>query len=657
MANQNGNSVLAAKRSHRIGIAIFMLFSLLFARLWFLQVNARENFIKNAKFKRERVIVAEAPRGRVLDRNGKVLIDNKYVPSISLQKTIGATNALEICKEIAPILGIPSTLLFERWASDANDPIKPVVIARGVSFEALTFISERQSEYAGIEVIQVPVRVYKYGDVGAHLLGYTGLVSQDDIDENDAYRLGDYVGKSGVEKTYEGYLRGKPSIEKVEVDNKGRVVKTLSKTKSTPGNDVFLTVDIETQVAAEKQISRGTVRTKEREISDQLLTDGTSPSKSKSTKVEKEKIFTSTSKPGASVLIEPDTGEIITMASYPTFNPTAFLRGTVSQDEFDEANLPKNNFPLNNRTIQGQYPPGSTFKLVSAIAALNSGLLTKDKVILDGGKIIIGNQEFTNAGSTAYGPVALTKSLAVSSDIYYYLIGREFWQIWNKNNNDPKGLALQETAKGFGLGKLTGLDNDVEQPGRIPSPESKKAIAEAIGSSDTQWLPGNNVQFAIGQGDTLVTPLQLARIYATFANGGDLLTPTNLKRIETHDGKLIKKSKVVKVGHVPLKKENRDAIIEGLRGAVTGGDGTANTAFAGSPIIGNVYGKTGTSEVTGKADHALFAGVYSKDGYKVAGMVLMENSGFGGEVAAPMLRRIFEKYDEQLATMSDEDNK
>jgi penicillin-binding protein 2 len=625
-----------------IGVVILFLFSALFARLWFLQVAAGNSSTAAATSNRVRVVYEPALRGRILDRNGKPIVDNTLVDVVTVErhKAMPAAKRKLVLGRLAEQLGLSLEEVNRRIDDPRSSPFTPARVATGVPPEVRTYIEERETEFPGVNVVRTAVRAYPNGVVAANLLGYVAEANSDELKAHEAegYREGDLIGKDGVEKMFEGVLRGTPRELKVEVDRQGRVQHTTEERKPVPGNDVQLTIDIDAQRIAEESLAQG---------------------------MEGARGVRYRASAGAVVVLDPNDGSVVAMASNPTYDPTAFTTG-MTPEQFQMLNNPAGNFPLVNRAVSGLYAPGSTFKPFTAIAGLETGQLDPNVGFLDQGYVDIGNQRRYNAGRTAHGTVNLASALTVSSDAYFYEIGRDMWQSYNRwekaknagqkpsDDDITKGYAIQHTAEAYGFGKATGIGLGGEPDGRVPD----QAWKERVNANEPDprqkrerslWLPGDNVSLAVGQGDLLVTPLQLATAYATFANGGTLFTPRVAGAVLEPGTGLDERQPIIReLPAQPLRKTElnpatRDAIMQGLIGVTSSGQGTARGAFSGLSF-GSVAGKTGTAEHTegGKQDDSLFVGITHPDKPQYVVLAVVEEGGFGASVAAPIARRVID---------------
>lgn len=650
-------------RLSAIGIVAVSLFLALFMRLWFLQGIDRQEFEAASVSNRLRVIHEEAPRGRILDRNGRVLVDNRTSIVVSLDReplremTEEDRNALFV--DLADTLesfGVPTKVATIESAFEdrrfAPQAYVPVVDEVGEDVER--YLLERGDRFEGVVVQRSAVRVYPYGTTAVHLLGYVGEINQDELlarggrvsgvdPPEDAelpvgaaglekpYQLGDSIGKTGVERSYEPDLRGVPGRRTIEVNAQGQLVDVVSIDPARQGEDVWLSIDVDLQVHAERLLAEQL----------QGRRNSTSPPQ------------------GAVVIQDPTNGQILAMASYPVYPPDSVVNG-ISQAYWNVLNDPASGLPLNNWATQGTYAPGSTFKLYTAHAGLRTGLLGfGEDVINDTGVYTVENCtgdscRFRNAGSTAFGRVDVPRSLTVSSNVYYFRIADKFWNRRGQFGETP----IQDTAAEYGLGARTGIDLPGERAGRLPTPAGR---AEAYDANpelflERDWRTGDNLNMSVGQGDVLATPLQLANSYAVFANGGTRYRPGVVTRITRSidparppgdDGnyEVIAELEPVVDGVIEFDPVHYGQLWDGLAGVVQSPSGTVGGVAASIPMNWPMAGKTGTAQISGRPDTSLFVGY----GPAVAGLparyaisVVLPEAGFGGEVAAPLALRMLQ---------------
>jgi penicillin-binding protein 2 len=608
-----------------VGLVVLSLFGALLARLWYLQVLAAPTFRVAAAANGVRLVYDEAPRGRILDRTGRVLVDNRVSEAITLSRS-EAKRHPEVINRLAVLLGISDADVQGRIADPRFTPYKPVPIAVDVDKAKLVYIREHQEDFPGVEVTQLPERAYPYGTLAAHLVGYAGQINDAELAERRAkgYRLGDTIGKSGVEQIYEADLRGQPGLSKLEVDARGRVLRSLGTRAPVQGNDLQLTVDLDVQRLAEESLAQGL------DVAHHTY--------------DRDSKKTFTAPAGAVVVMDPRDGSLLALASNPSYDPSAFVNG-IRPQAFAALQDPAGHLPLNDRAIQGQYAPGSTFKLATAVAALEKGLVAPSTTYNDTGVFhlsnCVGKCTFRNALGQAHGRVALPRALTVSSDFYFYTLGAAFWGARGSVGES----AVQDVARSLSLGERTGVALPGEAKGVIPDPETRKRRHDANPKAfpEAHWFIGDNVNMAIGQGEVSITPLQLANAYASFANGGTVFQPRVAGRVATQSGAVIRDLAPVVNRRVDLPPAVRDPIMAGLRGVPSDPQGTARAAFLTFDLGAfPVAGKTGTAQVVGSQDTALFVAMAPADSPRYVVAVVMEESGFGGEAAAPVARRILQ---------------
>jgi penicillin-binding protein 2 len=643
-----------------IGVVAFSLFVALLSRLWFLQIMNADAYTQRAAANVERVVPVSAPRGRIFDAKGNLLVDNKVITVVSvdkaeLERTLPARRKATQRRDMLTRLAIELsksgrlTKVADIETALKNSPLQigEVPIALDVDKDLVVYLGERPDEFPGVRISQTTIRDYRYGDVAAHLLGYVGRISdaeyRDKSGSPKTYTRNDQIGKSGIEQMFEDELRGMPGQRVYEVDSRERPIREVTEKNRdpVPGNDIYLTIDIDLQKMIEDQL-----RTALEQAREQPKRSPTDPPV--------------LAPAGAAVMVDPHDGSVLAMASYPTYDPSEFVLG-ISQARFAYLNDPANYSPILNRVIQGEYAPGSTFKLFTAYAALDGGFMGKGSLpgvsqrIDDSGTFKLtpcdgGKCSWTNAKDGAGRPLTfqgidMRGSLPVSSDTYYYAIGAE---IAKSKDNDH---ASQDAARAFGLGLPTGVTLPNERDGRVPDREMRKELHEKNPTAFpySQWFVGDNINVAVGQGETLVTPLQLANSYATFANGGTIHAPNLVHEVRDNTGKVTRTIEPRVVGQVDIPPEVRQPILDGLLGVTANQRGTAYNAFH-NPSVGAavdlskfpIAGKTGTAEVKGKADTALFASFGPSTDPRYAMAVVLEQSGFGGANAAPVAAKVLD---------------
>jgi penicillin-binding protein 2 len=581
------------------GVAV-VLFAVLFFRLWLLQVLDGEKYLAEAKNNRTHSYRISAPRGEILDRNGKVLVANRTSLALQVNPRKLPVDPGERRAELSQLAELThSTLRHVRRTMHEElklAPAAPVTLRRDVSHYLVYYLQENQDRFPGVETQRVFVRDYPDGNLAAHILGAVGEIEKEQLKEPRFRGLqpGDEVGQSGVEDTYDRFLRGQPGLTRVQVDAFGEPTPNgrLVAKPPSPGDSLKLSIDEKVQAAGEAALS-------ERGLS------------------------------GGFVTMDVHTGEILGLGSFPTFEPALFTR-PLTQKQVDETYL-NPAAPLVDRATAGLYPTGSTFKLITAIAALESGKLQLGEVIDDPGQLEIGEQVFKNAGEAANGAVSLVTALEVSSDVFFYTLGYRMWDTGQ----------LQRWAHALGIGRPTGIDLPGAEEGLLPSQHWRNQLYKE-GGTDRPWSAGDNVQLATGQGDLQTNPLQMAVAYAALANGGTIVTPHVGKEVDDPAGRVLREFDPKPRRHVHIDPEYRAAILEGLHDAAQNGSGTSFAVFGDFPIP--VAGKTGTAQRTGHADQSWYGVLAPYPNPRIVTFVTMEEGGFGAESAAPAARKILEAY-------------
>lgn len=610
-----------------LGAVVIVALGALSVRLWTMQVLSGETYAALAQENRIREISLDAPRGRILDRNGKLLVTNRPSLAVALDpaderirslivraqsatKSDDPTRA-EIRETLGPLasmLGMDVQEVFDKITDSRVEALRPRVIAVDVPLDVVAQLSEQNQRFPGVRVEQVAVREYPYKSIGAHVLGYTGEISQEQLKQSDpmaGYELGDVVGKAGIEAQYERVLQGDKGRRLIEVNASGKPIRIVNEEAPVAGRDIRLTIDIEVQRVAEEQLAYAIA--------------------------EAHRQGFKNAKAGAVVVLDVKTGEVLAMASAPTYDPAVFLGG-ISQAEWKALTDKSSEYPLNNRAIMGAYPPASTFKAVTGLAGLEAGITYSGKRYYCPGKWTEMGEQWPKWcwKKSGHGDISFDGGIEESCDTVFYEIGYEFYK--------RKREELQSFARSFGLGSKLGIDLPGELRGRVPDAAWKKEYNRDYPEWQT-WLPGDTVNLAIGQGDMLVTPLQMAAVYAGIANGGTVMRPHVLKEVLDAEGAVARAYQPEVAARVPVSAEHlsimRNALVRVTR------SGTAAAAFRGFDIP--VAGKTGTAQVAGKDDFAWFCAFAPADAPKYAVAVVVEQGGHGGSVAAPAARNVLAK--------------
>lgn len=594
------NNRLALRIALFGGLAL-VLFALLFFRLWFLQVLNGERFLAEANNNRTREFRISAPRGEVLDRDGEVLVDNRTSLALQVNPQKLPDRPAKRRAELARLGELTHSSL-SRVRSLMHEQLKlapsaPVTLRRDVGNYLVYYLQENQDRFPGVEVQRVFVRDYPRETLAAHIVGSVGEVSEEELKEprHRGLEPGDEVGKDGVEYTYDRYLRGRPGITRIQVDALGQPTRRgrLVSQPPVPGDNLKLSIDADVQAAGEAALAaRGL--------------------------------------PGGFVTMDVHSGEILGLGSFPSFDPSVFTR-PLTQSQVDALFRDPVSAPLTDRAVAGLYPTGSTFKLITAMAALNSGVITPGTPIFDGGSITIGGQSFQNAGGASYGTVTLVPALQVSSDVFFYKLGLEMWNTG----------ALQRWAHMLGIGRSTGIDLPGAATGLLPSRRWRDRLYKT-GETDRPWSAGDSVQLATGQGDLQTNPLQMAIAYATVANGGAVVTPHVGMEVDDAAGRVLREFDPPPRRHVHVDPEYRAAILEGLHDAAQAPGGTSYAVFGGFPVP--VAGKTGTAQRPPNPDQSWYVALAPYPNPRIVTAVTIEQGGFGAESAAPAALQILEAY-------------
>jgi penicillin-binding protein 2 len=597
----NGQEPAEFRQKIKIVIALLLIaISILFVRLGYLQVIKGAEFRQKSENNSVRFRRIKPLRGLIMDRNGIVLVDNSpsfdvlYIPN----KVKGNELSVEKLKDLYKSKSLEFS--YEQSISKTAKPYSPIKLEKNVSMEKVALVETNALNLPGIYIDVSPVRSYLDGEMLAPVIGYTGEISQEDLEKNnDEYAYGDVLGKHGVEKFLDAYIRGRRGAELVEVNVYGKEIKNLGRIDPVSGYNLVLTIDADLQKAMWQAFE---------------------------------------GKSGAAVALDTRDGSVLAMVSSPSFDPNLFNNG-ISYDEWDKLqNNPLS--PLSNKAISGQYPPGSTYKLIVAAAALEEGIITPDTKVLCKGSFTLGNRTYRCWNKHGHGYVNLHQAIVESCDVYFYTVGKML------------GVdKIAEYAKRFGLGEASGIDLPNEKSGLVPTKEWK------LKRRKSAWQMGETISISIGQGFNLTTPLQLANAFSAFANGGTLWRPHLVKYIESTDGKIYKEFLPEKKGELKLSPKTVEILNSALWGVVNEPGGTGHAARM---LNVDVCGKTGTSQVLGlpedeKArrlkkigafykDHALFVCYAPLKNPEIAVAVILENAGGGGTVAAPVARKILTAY-------------
>ena len=618
---------------------VLAMFGALTARLWFLQVLAAEQYKDDAANNAVRLIDIPARRGVIKDATGERLVENRDSLVLTINREQLGTETERVLLELSQLLDIPADELGERLDNENYYAFSPVPVAIDVPKRVTWYVKEHWRRFPGVDVMPVPIRSYPFRSLAAHVLGYLGQINEEQLaDPGFAdYEAGDQIGVSGVESVYERDLSGTKGLVKYRVNSFGRNLGHIGTQRPVPGNDVWLTIDADIQELASGSLRSGIdyARTVFDSDSGKYLAANA----------------------GAVVVLDPENGGIEAMASYPSFRPSLFTE-PISRREYQRRFGPARGSPLLNRVLAGQYPPGSTYKPFVAASGLHREIVTTDRYYPCPGSWIAPYDEsdpeavqylFNNWTSADLGSMNVAQALAVSCDTVFYPMGYQYWDAFYVNDDeDADGVVsrqpLQRDLRSFGFGRDTRVDLPFETDGRVPDAEWKQSIHDELPNSfpEGEWFPGDYILMTIGQGDTLVTPLQLASAYGALQNGGKLCVPHVLKRVVSPDDEILRSYQPNCRRKVPMETGTIEYVRNALTGTVQGG-GTAGAAFAGFPFDQVwVAGKTGTAEVDPKQDYSWFAAMTAAGGEEHVIVVLVEQGGHGSTTAAPIARHIIE---------------
>lgn len=678
--------MIGDRRSTRlavVGTIAAVLFSALGLRMWFLQVVDAPVLEQKVEANKTRTVRLLPERGRIFDREGRVMADNERILTITVAWDVIRREAdrLELFGRLAPVLDVSVTDLENRYDSGRYSPLLPMPVKEGVGEDVALYLIERSEDFPGVDVANQWRRDYPYAPIAAHVVGYMGAITPEEAEQyrDLGYDLNERVGQFGVEKIFEPYLRGTPGYVRYEVDSRGAILSVVERVESTPGNDLLLAIDLDLQQFAEEAL--------ETQLRLRRFVEACQAKDANKISVKPQFPDCQNLKaPAGSVVVSNHaTGEVLALASYPTFDNRWFNAG-VSSEKFAQI-FPRDDDPdksiLVNRAIQGQYNLGSSFKPFVAFAALDSGQLPggADYRYLDEGTYTLTSIDSTTCqvvkcvyrnalcgggnNPCYYGSVNVEDALAISSDAFFYKIGE---QIFAERGGQP---VLQEELRLFGFGARTGIDLPYESAGRVPDKDSKADLVErgvlAEGESPN-YLVGDNVQLAIGQGLLAATPLQLAQAYGTLGNGGSVLRPlVALALLEpgtpdsdepgvadlSQSAVVLDLARVSPIRTIEMPIDYRDPIVRGLQRVITGPGVTSDRyhSTTGEKLFASypyddlpIAGKTGTAQGAASLpwnDSSTF-GAFSLDPFRPFTVTAyLEKAGYGSRAAAPVVKCMF----------------
>jgi penicillin-binding protein 2 len=621
------------------GLAMAM-FAIIFFRLWFLQVLSGEQYVQQANANRARDLPIAAPRGEILDREGQPLVASRTTNAVQIVPSAlppAGRQRIRLYRRLGRLLGmtgphIQALVIKGRTAL----PYAPVTIKTDAGRGALTVLAERQSEFPGVAQQPVSIRAYPYGAMAAQVLGYVGQVSESELKLRafDGVKQGTVVGQEGLEYYYDRYLRGRPGIQRVEVNASGYPVPSkLAPTAPKSGYSLKVTLDLALQREGEKALLQG---------------------------IENARAGGKPADAGAFVALDPRNGQVLAMGSSPTFDPNKFAK-PLTKSEYaalegkSGASGEEAPAPLTDRAVNGTYPTGSTFKPITAMGTLETGVINPTEGLGAGQCISVSTEQFCNAGKADYGAVGLVEALKVSSDTYFFQAG----ELANSHGN-----VIQREAHKLGVGEQTGIDLPSEITGLVPDRAWRAKVARqelrcekrrhvsSCGISDGRpWSVGDNMHLAVGQGDLLTSPLQMAVAYSTlanaFTNGGDgwVVRPHLGMEIDAAQGRLVQSLSFPAQRHVHLDDEDVNLVMAGIHEAASQPGGTSAAVWAGWDQAQHpVYGKTGTAQHVGKEDQSWYMCYVGDPTRPIVIAVTVEQGGFGAETAAPIARLLASQW-------------
>jgi penicillin-binding protein 2 len=597
--------------SNRLNVRIAVLTAVVIAavamvllRLWSVQILDGPHYRALAQDHGVLDVRVHPPRGEILDRNGRVLVDNRTVMSLELRPSDLPADSGERGRELhklGDLLGLSQREIRRRVRATPQYAGYPVVLKQGLDRRLLFYLLENKESFPGVSVERTYVRKYPDGTLAAHLLGLVGQISPRQLKraKYDGLQPGDIIGQAGVEYAYDRFLRGTAGSQRIQVDALGRPRGMLGNRPAQAGDNLRLTLDSGLQEVGESAL--------------------------------REKGL-----PGAFVAMDVHSGAVLAMGSSPTYDPSFYTRPHTKAEYDAFGDRPGD--PLVDRADQGGYPTGSAFKPITAAAALEDGLITPSTIFNDTGSLDIGGLVVHNAGGAANGPIDMSTALQVSSDVYFFNLGLHAAA-------SGSGGQIQDWAFKFGLGRNPDIDIPNASAGLIPTPAWRNRVYRSHKNPyiDRPWNQGDNVNLAVGQGDVMVTPLQLARAYAALANGGTLVRPHLGGRIVDVNGGTVERIKPPPKRHLRISDETLNVILGGMERAAMEPGGTSYPVMGGFPFP--VAGKTGTAERgEGQEDQSWYGVIAPYRDPRIVVAVTVEHGGFGVESAAPIARAILERY-------------
>jgi len=573
------------KRATIIVIVIICGLFILLGRIAWLQLIEGERYFLISKNSRFRLVPLSCTRGLILDRKGEKLAGNEAFFSLGVVPS-NVADIDQLLNRLDEVLDIDREMA-QKKIQEAPNFFRPVCVKRNIDISMVTYLLQREEEFPGTVILTQPVRSYPYHQICAHILGHLGEVNQEELSASSTFgvELGDLVGKMGVEKAYNSYLQGEKGGEQVEVDAYGRLLRVISERDPLPGDTIYLTIDLEMQTIAERELGQ---------------------------------------RKGVVLIGDLETGELLALVSHPSFDPNLFSWG-ISQDEWDKL-VQDPDDPLENRVLRGEYSPASTLKIIVTTAALEENIIEREDTLFCRGELLVGNRIFKCWKEEGHGRLNLEQAIIHSCNVFFYQLGLKV------------GVErIIQYARLFGLGKMTGLDLTSERCGFLPTPDWKsKNKGEA-------WYPGDTANLSIGEGFILVTPVQMFRVISAIANGGILIKPYLVEKIVNSQGKIVKSFFSEENEKISLSSSTIDFLRKALRGVVREG-----TGWRAENKIVKIAGKTGTAELPNEErSHNWFIGYAPSDDPRLAIVVLVEHREEEISIAAQIAGKIFSQvFDE-----------
>lgn len=590
-------------RFYALGAIVAVVFGALAVKLFGLQIIDNKSYSQDAENNLFTNVSTPAPRGVICDTDGVELVSNRKVQTVLADSDV-ADNT-DVLVRLSAICGLPYEVIRNRILDTSSGVQSQRVVASDVSMSVIAYISEHQDSFPGITTQIRYTRSYPYGSLAAHLLGYTGTASSEDLEsvqEGRTIEYGDSIGKSGIEQTYDSVLCGDHGQRTLLTDASGSVQQVVSESDPTKGSDVYLTISAPVQYAADAALQK-------------LVSGGVGTAASL-------------------VVMDVETGGIVALSNYPTYQPETFING-ISQEVWDKYQTEQSHYPLLNRAIAGTYPAASCFKSFTGLAGLTYGFADSSKVWNCAGTWTgFGEAYPQNCWQhSGHGTLGFREGIIESCDVVFYEIAKSFYDARDTIGDD----AMQDFVKEFGYNNYTEIDLSGEAEGRIPTPEWKSEYFRDV-PAEAQWLPGDISNMVIGQGYVLVTPIQVARAYAGIATG-KLLKPHLLQEVKNSLGETVVSFETVENGTLDVSEDNFEIIRDALHGVATE-NSTVSQIF--NKYSWSAAAKTGTAEVAGKQDYAWFACYAPYDNPKYSLAFIVEEGGSGGSTAGPIAAEVMD---------------